>query len=807
MLTGGGPSSVTAEAFSTPRRAQKRLFVAAHSSSKRNLFRDDRRSSPAGGVSGDESDLGPMSPLALSDATPSSSTNSPRRTFDSPLAAFVPEALSRRRACQAAPVVPISTPVLPVASGEKTIPLDESVHWKSGITDTPKRSFGREVQNEPAFNSEIKAETPQKEDSPVKKLITPLGSVTKEAALPRLHHRKFSNSIVADGNSSPIDDKENRSKRIASDDIAPASVKLFKSDECSSVPRARAALFQEKKEEFKLSTKSFYSSPPTNLPVRGSSVSIDRNEVRRGQKRRSLPAKSNHGRSSKRHRYGEINAGIGHCIRKPRPKKHVSRVEASKKRNKINNSSPTLVEMQDDTIDAGLANIFSTIHQPELEKNADILAPAIEQATSPYVDPRRKFFKTNRTLVNNSLATVTVNNMIKLQVSHGKLKLKPRQSTACKNILAKSKDVNIVLDASDLTVDDPKFVVPTNEKSVTDILKILENDWADDEYDSMESLTVEHRQPLSPLKPSMIQNDITMSPASELINMTSVMNIKDGIAPNFEAQSVANNANQNKETRFYPLFSKDFAGSGAIRDSPKKINHGRKRTMGWQLAAKTAYKDDKQYQLDVGQKRFGATQCPQCGVVYQLGDPDDESSHRNYHDNWKILKFPGWKRERVVSTDPYTSSRIILVESGDSKNYWKKVSEILAFVDRDLGLAETKLSDYQKDKIYLYIRNREVIGVLAAEYITAAYSMIPDLSDIDCCSSESSAVKCGVKVLWTSMTYRKQGIATKLMDTLRGNFYLGYILSIDDIAFSIPTPEGKAFAEKYTKTRSYKVYN
>lgn len=59
------------------------------------------------------------------------------------------------------------------------------------------------------------------------------------------------------------------------------------------------------------------------------------------------------------------------------------------------------------------------------------------------------------------------------------------------------------------------------------------------------------------------------------------------------------------------------------------------------------------------------------------------------------------------------------------------------------------------------------MGVLAAERATAGYRMIPDLIDIDCCSLESSPVKCGVKVVWTTMSQRRRGIATKLMDVLR----------------------------------------
>ena len=64
----------------------------------------------------------------------------------------------------------------------------------------------------------------------------------------------------------------------------------------------------------------------------------------------------------------------------------------------------------------------------------------------------------------------------------------------------------------------------------------------------------------------------------------------------------------------------------------------RKRTNAWQLSSKCG-NDDNQYQLDAGQKIFGATQCNECGVMYCLGDPDDENAHLNYHNSFKTLKF------------------------------------------------------------------------------------------------------------------------------------------------------------------------
>lgn len=48
---------------------------------------------------------------------------------------------------------------------------------------------------------------------------------------------------------------------------------------------------------------------------------------------------------------------------------------------------------------------------------------------------------------------------------------------------------------------------------------------------------------------------------------------------------------------------------------------------------------NNQYIIDAGQKKFGATQCKECSIVYQIGDPEDEVSHMKYHDSALNLKF------------------------------------------------------------------------------------------------------------------------------------------------------------------------
>ncbi|KAG6801335.1 N-acetyltransferase ESCO1 [Apis mellifera caucasica] len=366
----------------------------------------------------------------------------------------------------------------------------------------------------------------------------------------------------------------------------------------------------------------------------------------------------------------------------------------------------------------------------------------------------------------------------------------------------RQKLVDISFDATDLSVDEPELETTIEKDKVANILKILENDWADDDYDTMEVLTNERLEHVSPLK--SVLNNVTMSPTSELSNMTVTTSIKDISIPTV-LKNIPLDNNENTEQKYYPLFNKGYSANKEFNEINKKLNNGKENT-NWQLSMKLNGCDN-QYQLDVGQKNFGATQCIECGIVYQIGDPEDENAHLNCHNNKKSLKFPGWKTERVVIEDPLTSSRIILIEPGDSKLYWKKVNEVLVYVDRDLGLGDTKLSDYEQKKVYLYIRDKVIIGVLVAEHITTAYRMIPELLELDCCTAESSPAKCGINVVWTDLSYRKQGIATKLVDILRANFYFGYVMSIDDIAFSIPTPSGKIFAEKYTKTRNFKVYS
>ena len=510
--------------------------------------------------------------------------------------------------------------------------------------------------------------------------------------------------------------------------------------------------------------------------------------------RRSGPRVSSRGRrNAKRHarRYtmGSINAGVSHGVKRPKPKRH----------------SDTGKSNLTDTVES--LNNYKENHTNICTENADAeehqSVVAIERSMSPEIDPNKRFFKNKRTTKSNYTGTETTNNYVKLKVTpNSKIALKRKNSQPIRQVHKRAKLMDISFDTADLTVDEPELEATIGQKSVADILKVLEDDWADDDYDILDTLTNRKFDNISPLEPLAVLKDVTMSSEIELHNTTDT----SALMP-LETISLNNNLNNIKENKqkYYPIFNKESSAVKVVEETGKKSASSMKENIGWQLCAKRNGSDN-QYQLDAGQKNFGATQCTECGVVYQIGDPEDENAHLNYHNNRKSLKFPGWKTEHVIMEEPFTSDRVILVEPGDPKQYWNKVGDILAYVDRDLGLVDTKLSDYENKKVYLYIRDKVILGVLVAEHINTAHRMIPELLELNCCTAESTPAKCGINVVWTDMNHRKQGIATKLIDMLRANFYYGYIMPLDDIAFSIPTSSGKIFAEKYTKTRNFKVY-
>ncbi|KAG1670753.1 hypothetical protein FOA52_013980 [Chlamydomonas sp. UWO 241] len=91
--------------------------------------------------------------------------------------------------------------------------------------------------------------------------------------------------------------------------------------------------------------------------------------------------------------------------------------------------------------------------------------------------------------------------------------------------------------------------------------------------------------------------------------------------------------------------------------------------------------------LDLGQRAFGPSRCTGCGMLYTKGQPDDERTHRDFHQAVSLgFKFQGWAHERVV-LDEGARGRLLMVLGTDSAAQVKKAAEVCAHVEQALGLA------------------------------------------------------------------------------------------------------------------------
>ncbi|XP_066209232.1 N-acetyltransferase ESCO1 isoform X1 [Saccopteryx leptura] len=278
----------------------------------------------------------------------------------------------------------------------------------------------------------------------------------------------------------------------------------------------------------------------------------------------------------------------------------------------------------------------------------------------------------------------------------------------------------------------------------------------------------------------------------------------------------------------YGILNNQTSTTSDNRETPPnhswpKCNSHLDITIPKDLKLKEAEKaDEKQLIIDAGQKRFGAVSCNVCGMLYTASNPEDETQHLLFHNQFiSAVKYVGWKKERILAE--YPDGRIIMVLPEDPKYALKKVDEIREMVDNDLGFQQAPLMCYSRTKTLLFISNdKKVVGCLIAEHIQWGYRVIEEKLPVIrseeekvrferqkawCCSTLPEPAICGISRIWVFSMMRRKKIASRMIECLRSNFIYGSYLSKEEIAFSDPTPDGKLFATQYCGTGQFLVYN
>jgi ribosomal protein S18 acetylase RimI-like enzyme len=100
---------------------------------------------------------------------------------------------------------------------------------------------------------------------------------------------------------------------------------------------------------------------------------------------------------------------------------------------------------------------------------------------------------------------------------------------------------------------------------------------------------------------------------------------------------------------------------------------------------------------------------------------------------------------------------------------------------------------------YLYILHQRVVGVASAQPLQHGFNLLDN--NLDRSTAKQKAVV-GIHQIWVHSKFRRQGIASLLVDALREKMVYGLVIPREHVAFSSPTLAGAAFARKYVAGHS-----
>lgn len=238
-------------------------------------------------------------------------------------------------------------------------------------------------------------------------------------------------------------------------------------------------------------------------------------------------------------------------------------------------------------------------------------------------------------------------------------------------------------------------------------------------------------------------------------------------------------------------------------------------------------KSFQQMYLDLGQRDFSKrTLCMVCGMMYDAHGvrEDIEQHNRVCKDFVQGVPFHA-SQARVVAKDDTCSivevreeewsSRgrevkcgvnslyltvffnLLQIRPSDSYALRKKVMQVRTIVDDELGYVPSDL-DTALRSAYLYIRKRRVVGLVTAEVIDCGYALQSNFER----STHPRKAMIGVHHMWVHSKFRKQGIATRLVDAVREKMIFGLVVPPELVAFSSPTEAGVKFAKRYVNQAS-----
>ena len=226
---------------------------------------------------------------------------------------------------------------------------------------------------------------------------------------------------------------------------------------------------------------------------------------------------------------------------------------------------------------------------------------------------------------------------------------------------------------------------------------------------------------------------------------------------------------------------------------------------------------------------------------------EDAALHKDFHSmNVKGVEMgKGFLKEVKTVGKAGEDELVVIVDGSAALGVRRKVRRVLEVVDKELGAVEvgdevlwgrygsdvngkkekgkkatlraSTVGNDEKEarfKVFLYLVGDRCVGLCLAERIRNASKVVgaPEIVNLGVePGARSSAILAeeerhpallGISRIWTSKSHRRKGIASALLDCVRGSFFYGIEVPREMVAFSQPSESGGRLAESWYGEKS-----
>lgn len=211
-------------------------------------------------------------------------------------------------------------------------------------------------------------------------------------------------------------------------------------------------------------------------------------------------------------------------------------------------------------------------------------------------------------------------------------------------------------------------------------------------------------------------------------------------------------------------------------------------------------KSNEQYCLDFGQD-IAPTRCNKCGMIYTIGEDQDEKQHLKYCADFDegvrwVVKL---ERPKKYFDD---GSRILVITKNEPKPIYDMINKLLKISESEMSAGEdvTKLVNKENRLFLIYVTNtNHIVGYICMEIAESAHELIDyEASRLMC---DPIPVDCAILYLWVHPSHRRKHIGTHLVDVARANIKPNKIIYRSKVAVCDPTEMAIPFLNAYLHNR------